>query len=93
MIGNIALYLSLYLVLKLMKKLLITFLLLGTLLPSAEAGVSPEGIPRRRRPRCRADGPVVVCTMPRKRRCTLRRPCIPRDYYRHNRPRIPMPLR
>ena len=82
MIDDIALHLSLYLVLKLMKKLLITFLLLGTLLPSAEAGVSPEGIPRRRNPRCRTAGPVVVCTMPRKRRCTLRRPCIPRGYYR-----------
>ena len=82
MIDDIALHLSLYLVLKLMKKLLITFLLLGSIIPSVEAGVSPEGIPRRRKPRCRTDGPVVVCTMPRKRRCTLRRPCIPRGYYR-----------
>ena len=76
-----------------MKKFLVMFLLLGTLLPSAEAGVSPEGI-RRRRPRCRVDGAVVVCRMPRKRRCTPRRPCIPRGYYRPNPPRrIPMPLR
>jgi len=82
MIDDIALHLSLYLVLKLMKKLLITFLLLGSIIPSVEAGVSPEGIPRRRNPRCRVDGPVVVCRMPRKRRCTLRRPCIPRGYYR-----------
>ena len=74
-----------------MKKLLVMFLLLGTLLPSAEAGVSPEGIPRRR-PRCRADGPVVVFTMPRKRRCTLRRPFITRGYYRNN-PVPLMPLR
>ena len=65
-----------------MKKLLLTILLLGSILPSVEAGVSPEGIPRRRKPRCRTEGPVVVCTMPRKRRCTLRRPCIPRGYYR-----------
>ena len=82
MMNDITLHSSLYLDSKLMKKLLVMFLLLGTLLPSAEAGVSPEGIPRRRKPRCRADGPVVVCTMPRKRRCTLRRPCIPRGYYR-----------
>ena len=64
-----------------MKKLLLTLLLLGSIIPSVEAGVSPEGIPRRRRPRCRVDGPVVVCKMPRKR-CTLRRPCIPRGYHR-----------
>ena len=63
-----------------MKKFLVLFLLLGTLLPSAEAGVSPEGI--RRRPRCRTHGQVVVCKMPRRKRCTIKRPCIPRDYYR-----------
>mgnify|MGYP001421187336 CR=1 FL=1 len=92
---------------KLMKKLLLTFLLLGSILPSVEAGVSPEGIPRRprnfspegrlrpRRPRCKTDGQVTVCKMPRPRKCgTLRRPCIPRDYYRPNPPRrIPMPLK
>ena len=90
-----------------MKKLLLTFLLLGSILPSVEAGVSPEGIPRRprdhypegrprtRKPRCRSNGKVTVCRMPRKpRKCTIRRPCIPRDYYRPNPPRrIPMPLR
>ena len=92
-----------------MKKLLLTFLLLGSILPSAivpsvEAGVSPEGIPRRprdhypegrprhRKPRCKTNGKVTVCTMPRQpRKCTIRRPCIPRDYYRPNPPRrIPM---
>ena len=72
------------------------FLILGTVLPSSvfvpsvEAGVSPEGINRRRKPRCRNNGNVVVCKMPRKRRCTIRRPCIPRDYYR---PVPVMPLR
>ena len=87
-----------------MKKFLVMFLLLGTLLPSAEANVSPEGIPRRprdhypegrprsRKPRCKTHGKVVVCRMPRPRKCTVRRPCIPRDYYRPH-PRIPMPLR
>ncbi len=76
-----------------MKKLLLLFLLLGTLLPSAEAGVSPEGI-RRPRQRCRTHGQVTVCKMPRprKRRCTIQRPCIPRDYYRNN-PVPLMPLR
>ena len=96
MIDDIALHLSLYLVLKLMKKLLITFLLLGSIIPSVEAGVSPEGI-RRRGPRCRVDGAVVVGRMPRTprpRKCTIRRPCVPRDYYRPMPPRrIPMPLR
>jgi len=88
-----------------MKKLLLTFLILGSIIPSVEAGVSPEGIPRNsrnvfpegrprtRKPRCKTDGKVVVCRMPRKpRKCTIRRPCIPRDYYRPH-PRIPMPLR
>ena len=87
-----------------MKKLLLTFLLLGSILPSVEAGVSPEGIPRRprnfspegrlrpRRPSCKTDCQVTVCKMPRPRKkCTPWKPCIPRDYYRPNPPRrIPM---
>ena len=90
-----------------MKKLLLTLLLLGSILPSVEAGVSPEGIPRRprdhypegrhrpRKPRCKDNGKVVVCKMPRPRKkCTRFNPCIPRDYYRPNPPRrIPMPLK
>ena len=88
-----------------MKKLLVLFLLLGSIIPSVEAGVSPEGViprgsrnffpegrNRPRKPRCKSNGKVTVCRMPRKpRKCTLRRPCIPRDYYRPNPPkRIPM---
>ena len=89
-----------------MKKLLLSFLILGSILPSVEAGVSPEGIPRgsrnffpegqprTRKPRCKTHGKVTVCKMPRPRKCTVRRPCIPRDYYRPSPPRrIPMPLR
>ena len=89
-----------------MKKLLVLFLLLGSIIPSVEAGVSPEGIPRRprdhypegrprpRKPRCRTDGKVVVCKMPRPRKCTPWKPCVPKGYYRPNPPRrIPMPLR
>ena len=92
-----------------MKKLLLVLLILGSILPSVEAfGVSPEGIPRRprnfspegrprtRKPRCKTNGKVTVCTMPRPRprKCTRFRPCIPRGYYRPNPPRrIPMPLR
>ena len=78
-----------------MRKLLVMFLILGTVLPSSvfvpsvEAGVSPEGINRRRRPRCRKQGNVVVCKMPR-RKCTQRRPCIPDGY---DRPVPVMPLR
>ena len=88
-----------------MKKLLLTFLLLGSIIPSVEAGVSPEGIPRNprnvfpegrprtRKPRCKEHGGVVVCKMPRPpRKCTRFKPCVPRDYYRPH-PRIPMPLR
>ena len=95
MMNDITLHSSLYLDSELMKKLLVLFLLLGTLLPSAEAGVSPEGIRRPRpRQRCRTHGQVVVCKMPRprKRKCTIQRPCVPRGYYRNN-PVPLMPLR
>ena len=85
-----------------MKKLLVVFLLLGSILPSVEAGVSPEGIPRgqrnffpegrprTRKPRCKEHGGVVVCKMPRPRprKCTRFKPCIPRGYYRPNPPRV-----
>ena len=87
-----------------MKKLLLTLLLLGSILPSVEAGVSPEGIPRGsrnffpegrnrpRKPRCKDNGKVVVCTIPRHRKkCTIRRPCVPPGYYRPIPPRDPMP--
>ena len=106
MMNDITLHSSSYLDSKLMKKLLLTFLLLGSILPSVEAGVSPEGIPRGsrnffpegrnrpRKPKCKVDGQIVVCRMPkpRKRKCTRLNPCIPRDYYRPH-PRVPMPLR
>ena len=81
-----------------MRKLLVMFLIIGTILPSfsfvpsVEAGVSPEGIRKRRKPRCRTQGEVVVCRMPRPRKCTRFNPCIPRDYYRPN-PRRRVPLR
>ena len=87
-----------------MKKLLLTLLLLGSILPSVEAGVSPEGIPKRprnfspegrprhRKPRCKTHGKVVVCKMPRHRKkCTPWKPCVPRGYYRPTPPRSPMP--
>ena len=89
-----------------MKKLLVVFLLLGSILPSVEAGVSPEGIPRRprnfspegrprARKRCKTEGQVVVCRVPKRpRKCgTKRRPCIPPGYYRPSPPRSLMPLR
>ena len=104
MMNDITLHSSSYLDSKLMKKLLVVFLLLGSILPSVEAGVSPEGIPRsprnffpegrnRPRKRCKDNGKIVVCRMPKPRKCTIRRPCVPRGYYRPNPPRvIPMPL-
>ena len=87
MMNDITLHSSLYLDSELMKKLLVLFLLLGTLLPSAEAGVSPEGI---RRKRCKTDGKVTVCRMPRRPlKCGSRkRPCIPPGYYRPSPPFI-----
>ena len=93
-----------------MKKLFLSFLIEGTILPSftsipsAEAGSSPEGVPRRprnfspegrhrpRKPRCKTHGKVVVCKMPRHRKkCTPWKPCVPRGYYRPTPPRYPMP--
>ena len=96
------LHLSFTTLLTIMKKVLTLLLIVGAIVPSisplsVEAGVSPEGVHRRRRPRCKVHGEVVVCKMPRRRRCTVKRPCIPRDYYRPNPPRLvplsPMPLR
>ena len=74
-----------------MKKLFLLFLIAGTILPSftsipsAEAGVSPEGIPKRPRNFSPEGRP-----RPRKK-CTPWKPCIPRGYYRPNPPRDPMP--
>ncbi len=63
-----------------MKKALVLFLILGATIPSMEA-----------RPRCKDNGKVTVCKMPRPRKCTIRRPCIPNGYYR---PIVrPMPMR
>ena len=88
-----------------MKKVLALLLIVGAIIPSissslsAEASVSPEGVHRRRRPRCKTRGGVTVCRMPRHRkpkRCGIM-PCIPRGYFRPNPPRrvplSPMPLR
>ena len=79
-----------------MKKLFSVLLLIGLLFPTiTEAGVSPEGInrPRKRKPRCKRSGGVVVCRMPKPRkprRCGIM-PCIPPGYYRPNPPKfIPM---
>jgi hypothetical protein len=74
-----------------MKKLIITIFAIGLFLPLvAEAGVSKEGIPRRRKPRCKTQGQVVVCRMPKPRkpkRCGIM-PCIPPGYFRPNPPKV-----
>ena len=69
-----------------MKKLFSTFLLIGLLFPTiTEAGFSPEGVNRPKKSRCKSSGGVTVCRMPRKRKkCTIKRPCIPKGYYRKN---------
>ena len=64
-----------------MRKLLISLLFLSVIVPSSVES----------KPRCRTQGKVVVCRMPRPRKCTIRRPCIPRGYDRPNPPRYPMP--
>ena len=82
------------------KKLFSTFLLIGLLFPTiTEAGVSPEGNPNRprnyfpegkpRKKKCKGSGGVLVCRVPRKpKKCTIKRPCIPKGYYRKNPPRV-----
>ncbi len=62
-----------------MKRLFSTLLLIGLLFPTiTEAG-----------PRCKKQGKVVVCRMPRKpKKCTPWKPCIPKGYYRRNPPRV-----
>ena len=71
-----------------MKKIFITFLLLGLLLPTiTEAG----GKYKRKKPRCKDNGSVVVCGMPKPRKprkCTQKKPCIPKGYYRPSPPRV-----
>ena len=68
-----------------MKKALVLFLIVGATIPSIFVP-SVEA-----RPRCKDNGKVTVCKMPRPRKCTRRRPCIPNGYYR---PILrPMPLR
>ena len=65
--------------------------MLTILTPSVEAGVRKE---ERNRPRCRTNGKVTVCRMPRVRRpirCGVM-PCIPPGYYRPNPPRV-VPMR
>ena len=73
-----------------MKRLFSTLLLIGLLFPTiTEAGFSPEGRNKPKKPRCKGSGGVVVCRMPRKpRKCTIRKPCIPKGYYRQNPPRV-----
>ena len=77
------------------KKVFSTFLLIGLLFPAiTEAGSSPDN-PNRprnhfpegklRKKRCKDSGGVTVCRMPRKpKKCTIKRPCIPKGYYRKN---------
>ena len=84
-----------------MKKLITTIFAIGLFLPLiAEAGSSPgnpnrprnnfpEGRPRKKK--CKGSGGVVVCRLPKPKKCTKKRPCIPPRYYRPNPPKfIPM---
>ena len=71
-----------------MKKLLVLLPFFFILMP-VEAGVRGEG-----EPRCKRQGKVIVCRMPRHRkpkRCRMM-PCIPPGYYRPNPPRV-IPMR
>ena len=82
------------------KKFLATIFAIGLFLPMvAEAGVFPEGRPNRprnyfpegqprKKKRCKKGQGVVVCTVPKRKKCTIKRPCIPKGYYIKNPPRI-----
>ncbi len=64
-----------------MKKLFSTFLLIGLLLPT----ITEAGVNRPKKLRCKGSGGVTACRMPRKpKKCTIKRPCIPKGYYRKN---------
>ena len=70
-----------------MKKLLLLPLLLAPMIITAPVEA------HHRKPRCRTQGKVVVCKMPRNH-CTRKRPCIPSGYYRSTPPiRIPNQMR
>ena len=75
-----------------MKKIFSAFLLVGLFFPViAEAGFSPEGGNRPKKSRCKGSGGVVVCRMPKRKKCTIKRPCVPPKYYRPGPPKfIPM---
>ena len=85
------------------KKVFSIFLFIGLLFPViAEAGFSPEGNPNRprnyfpegkprKKKRCKGSGGVTVCRMPKPKKCSKKRPCVPPKYYRPNPPKfIPM---
>jgi len=61
-----------------MKKLFSTFLLIGLLFPT----ITEAGVNRPKKSRCKGSGGVTVCRMPKPKKCTIKRPCIPRGYYR-----------
>ena len=64
-----------------MKKLFSIFLLIGLLFPT----ITEAGVNRPKKLRCKGSGGVTVCRMPRKpKKCSLKRPCIPKGYYRKN---------
>ena len=69
-----------------MKKFITTIFAIGLFLPVvSEAGFSPECVNRPKKSRCKSSGGVTVCRMPRKpKKCTIKKPCIPKGYYRKN---------
>ena len=85
------------------KKVFSIFLFIGLLFPViADAGFSPEGNTNRpknyfpegrprKKKRCKGSGGVTVCRMPKPKKCSKKRPCVPPKYYRPNPPKfIPM---
>ena len=59
-----------------MKKLITLFFAIGIFFPVvAEAKL-----------KCKSKGGITVCRLSKPKKCTKRRPCIPKGYYRPNPP-------
>tara|TARA_B100000424_G_scaffold130097_1_gene98587 strand:- start:1487 stop:1705 length:219 start_codon:yes stop_codon:yes gene_type:complete len=62
-----------------MKKLFSTFLLIGLLFPT----ITEAGVNRPKKSRCKGSGGVIGCRILKKpKKCSIKKPCIPRGYYR-----------
>jgi len=40
------------------------------------------------KPRCKTIEGITSCRMPKRKKCSIKRPCIPKGYYRKNPPKF-----